>query len=129
MLLILLGHCMPKRSQVDFIFRAFSCGKSPFSAKGLVQDGLFQLSQRREFLLVVFFEVLGLGGKGDEVSFNEGEGVFGCSGRCWFGRCWFGRWLAPQTPCRGRCLAGYGYLRRHPNQPLVSRYRSLNSGL
>jgi hypothetical protein len=38
MLLMLLGHCMPKRSQVDLIFQAFSSGKSHVSANGLVQD-------------------------------------------------------------------------------------------
>ena len=80
MLLILLGHCMPKRSQVDFIFRAFSCGKSQFFAEGLVQEGLFQLSQRRLLLLVDFLQPLGLGGKGVEVFFKEGEGVLGVLG-------------------------------------------------
>jgi hypothetical protein len=71
----LLRHCMPKRSQVDFIFHAFPCRKSQFSAEGLVQEGLFQRRQRRELLLVDPRQPLGFGGKVVELAFREGASV------------------------------------------------------
>ena len=55
-----------------FHFLCISCGKSQFSAEGLVQEGLFQRRECRQLLLVDLCQPLGFGSKGVEMNGKGG---------------------------------------------------------
>ena len=84
-----------------FHFLCISCGKSQFSAEGLVQEGLFQRRECRQLLLVDPRQPLGFGGQGVELAFKEGSGILEGVG--------LGGGQTPQTPFPWRRYRARGY--------------------